>query len=154
MSLTAVEVNGIIDKVTSHASQLGLFETVNFHEPKSSPGGGLTLAVWADAIEPIGRASGLSATSGYLVLNARVYGNMLEKPEDDIDPRIIGAVTVLMGAYSADFDFGDLIRNVDLLGMYGRSMSAQAGYLTVDRAIYRVMTISLPLVCNDMWGHS
>lgn len=153
MSLDADAINAIIDQVTSHASQLGLFETVNFHEPKDAPGSGLTLAVWADAIEPIGEASGLSATSGYLVLSARVYGNMLQRPEDDLDPRVMSAVSVLLNAYSGDFDFGATIRCVDLLGMYGRSLSAQAGYVTVDRTVYRVMTVSIPLVVNDMWAH-
>lgn len=154
MSLDAAAINGIVDKVTSHAAALGLFETVNFHEPKSEPGGGLRLAVWADTIEPMGSGSGLDSASGYVVLMARIYGNMLARPEDDLDPRIMSAASVLLGAYAGDFDFGQTIRSIDVFGMYGTKMRAQAGYVTIDRTVYRVMTVTVPLVLNDMWDFS
>lgn len=144
----------LIDNVVSHALTLGVFESANSHEPKSPPGSGLRYAVWADTIMPIAAASGMASTSGKVVLNGRVYGSMLQKPEDDIDPNIITAVVTLIGAYSGDFDFGETVRNVDLLGMYGQSLSAQAGYVTIGTAMYRVMTITLPVVINDMWSQN
>ena len=154
MAFDQAAVLTLIDNVVSHAMQLGIFESVNSHEPKSAPGSGLRYAVWADAIMPIAAASGVASTSGKVVLNGRVYGNMLQKPEDDVDPQIITAVTTLIGAYSGDFDFGESVRNVDLLGMYGQSLSAQAGYVTIGGAMYRVMTITVPIVINDMWSQN
>lgn len=147
-------VLAIVDSVVSAALQLGVFESVNFHEPKSPPGSGLRCAAWVDSISPIALASGLAATSGEVIVNVRVYGSMLQQPEDEVDPAILTAVTTLIGAYTGDFDFGATIRCVDLLGMYGPKLGAQAGYITIGKAAYRIMTITLPIVINDMWSQN
>jgi hypothetical protein len=151
MAFDQAAVNALIDGVASIAMKTGAFRSVNTHEPKAAPGSGLRLAIWAQEIAPIAGASGLASTSGYVVLNARAYGNMLAKPEDDTDPRLMTAMTVLIGAYSADFTLGGLVRNIDLLGMYGSKLGAQAGYLTIAGAMYRVMTVTVPCIVNDMW---
>lgn len=156
MAFDQAAVNTLINNIVSHALKLGIFETVNTHEPKSPPslGNGLNYSVWVDRIEPIGSASGLNSTSGYVIANGRIHGNMMTKPEDDIDPRILTAATTLIGEYSGDFNFGTSIRSVDLLGMYGSKLMAQAGYLTVSGGMYRVMTITIPVIINDMWTQS
>jgi hypothetical protein len=150
MSFNQSAVKALVDSVVSHALTLGLFETVNTHEPKSAPGNGLRLAIWADSITPV-KSSGLAAVSGKVVLSARIYGNFMQKPEDDIDPNILTAVSTLMSAFSGDFDFGGTVRAVDLIGMEGTPMSAQAGYLNIDNKLYRVMTVTVPVIINDMW---
>lgn len=144
-------VNALVASTESIAMKTGQFRSVNFHEPKSAPGSGLRLAIWAQSIEPIGAASGLAGTSGYVVLYARIYGSMLAKPEDEIDPKVMTAATVLVGAYSADFTLGGTVRNIDLLGMYGEKLGAQAGYVTIGGSMYRVMTVTLPCIINDLW---
>lgn len=154
MSFDQAAVFALVDSVVSHAMSLGIFETVNTHEPKSAPGTGLRCSVWADALLPIAAASGLAKTSGEVVLMARIYGNMLQQPEDQIDPDMLTAVTTLIGAYSADFDFGATVRNVDLLGAYGPKLSAQAGYLTISNGMYRIFTITVPVIINDMWSQN
>lgn len=146
----ALNVTDILDGVVSHALASGWFERVNQHEPKSAPGNGITAAVWADRIEPA-RASGLQKTSARVVFNVRIYSSMLQEPQDDIDPQIMLAVDDLMTAYSGDFELGGNVRNVDLLGMGGTPLSAQAGYINVSGTMYRVMTISLPVIVNDVW---
>lgn len=151
MSFDQAAVNTIFSNVVSNAMQLGVFRRVNSHEPKAAPGSGLTYVVWVDQITPIGRASGLDATSGYVVLNGRIYGNAFLKPEDDLDPRILTAATTLIGQYSSGFTFGETVRNIDLLGEYGQRLGAQAGYVTIGQTVYRVMTLTIPLVVNDMW---
>lgn len=145
----------ILDSAVSHAQASGLFESVNGHEPKMAPATpGLTCAVWADQIRPVPRASGLRATSGLLVLNVRIYQNMISEPQDAIDPAVVGAVDTLMGAYSGDFELGGNVRNVDLLGATQFSLSAQAGYINQDGRLYRVVTITLPVIVNDAWSQS
>jgi hypothetical protein len=138
MAFNEAAVAALIDNLVSTALELGEFRSINFHEPKAAPGSGLRLALWAQSIEPIAGASGLASTSGYVVANARAYGNMLAKPEDDVDPRIMSAL-------------GGTIRNIDLLGEYGQKLSAQAGYITISSAMYRIMTLTIPCIVNDMW---
>ena len=145
-------VNALVASVESIAMQLGIFETVNFHEPKSPPGSGTRLAIWVQEISPLAGASGLASTSGYVVLTAQVYGNMLQKPEDQVDPAMMTAATALIGAFSADFTLGGTVRNIDLLGSYGQHLAAQAGYVSVGSQMYRVMTITIPCIVNDMWS--
>jgi hypothetical protein len=149
-----MDVSAILNAAQSHALASGLFEAVNGHEPKSAPQNGLTAALWADAIGPDPTASGLAATSGLVVLKVRLYTSMLSEPQDAIDPAMLGAVDVLMTAYSGDFELGGLVRNVDLLGATGTSLSARAGYLNQDGKLFRVMDITLPLIVNDLWGQA
>jgi hypothetical protein len=143
-------VSSIFNGVQSHALSVGHFERVNGHEPKVAPGVGVTCALWVQDITPV-KSSGLNSTSVRLEFTVRTYQSMLSEPRDAIDPKMLIAVSTLMAAYSADFTLGGLIRVVDLLGAYGDPMNARAGYLEQDKRLYRVMTITLPLIVNDVW---
>jgi len=149
-----MDTKPIVEAARSHAMTLGIFSTTPTHEPKSAPGPGLTLAIWAQDIRPIPARSGLASTSALLTLNERIYSSMMAEPQDEIDPEIIAAVDTLFASYSADFDLGGVVAEVDLLGQYGEPMNARAGYLEQDRRVFRVMTIALPLVINDAWPQS
>lgn len=146
----SLNTEAILDKVTSHAMALGLFEKVNTHEPKNAPGNGLTAAIWVQTIGPV-RSSGLAKTSALVVYTVRLYANMLADPQDAIDPKLVSAVDVLFTAYAGDLDLGDTVRNVDLLGANGVTLNAQAGYLNADGKNFRIMDITLPLIINDAW---
>lgn len=147
----SLDITTILDGIVSHAMALGLFERVNQHEPKNAPGNGLTAAVWADSIAPTPTGSGLASTSARVVFNVRIYSSANAEPADAIDPNILAATSALMGAYSGDFELGGSVRNVDLLGQGGVPLSAQAGYLQQDGRLYRVMTLVLPVLVNDVW---
>lgn len=146
-----MNVSGIVDGVASHAASTGLFDTVNTHEPKNAPGNGLTCAIWADRLGPVAAASGLDITSALVVISVRMYTSMLQQPYDAIDPNLMTAVDTLMTAYSGSFTLNGAVRNVDLLGAHGFSLVAQAGYLNQDGKIYRVMTVTVPMIVNDTW---
>lgn len=141
----------ILNAVVSHAGRLGFFERINGHEPVSAPGSGLTAAVWADSINPVAAASGLAATSARVVFMVRIYSSAIQQPLDAIDPAILAAAGALMDAYSGDFDLGGTVRNVDLLGGMGIALAAQAGYVNQDGKLMRVMTITLPVIVNDVF---
>lgn len=151
MSFDQAAVNTLFDSVVSGALALNIFETVNAHEPKSAPGNGLRAAVWVQDIRGIGAASGAAATSGVVTLNIRLYKGFLALPTDEIDPDLLTACTTLLGAYTGDFDLGGTVRCIDLLGMYGTALGAVAGYLTQDGKIFRIYTITFPVVINDLW---
>src|SRR5260370_37732 len=106
-------------------------------------------------IKPI-RTCGMGATSGIVVLMARIYKNFRSEPFDMIDPDVMSATTDMMGAISGDFQFGGAagVRAVDLLGSSGTALSAQAGYVEIDRQMFRVMTITIPIILNDMFSQA
>lgn len=147
-----INVAGITAALESHAGTSAYFETINGHEPDNAPGNGLTLGLWADSIRPAGLASGLAATAAVVTFMARIYAPAQQQPQDSIDPNVLAATDALMAAYTGDFTLGGLIRNVDLLGQFGTPLAAQAGWLPFpDGALYRVMTITVPVVINDAW---
>lgn len=151
MNFNQAAVLTLFDKVVSFALATGWFDHVNQHEPKSAPGHGLECSVWINSISPV-RSSGLSATSGVVILYARVYTNFRQQPFDMIDPNVTSAAVELMGALTGDFDLGGEARNIDVLGMTGNPLSAQAGYVEIDRQMFRVMTVTIPIIMNDMFA--
>ncbi|MGD2042048.1 MAG: hypothetical protein PVJ28_00240 [Acidimicrobiia bacterium] len=145
----------IFDRAVSHAAATGLFDRVNTHEPKSPPGNGVTCAIWVQNLKPSPGNSGLAATSGYLELRVRLHTNMLQQPEDAIDPNMLTAAITLMGKYSGDFRLSETVKNVDLLGSDGPGLSLTAGYVRVagqGNQLMRVMDIVLPVIINDLWA--
>lgn len=149
-----MDVTAILNQLVSHSQKLGVFERVNQHEPKNSPGTGITCAIWAQAIGPYPAGSSIMATTGRLVFNVRLYTSMLAEPQDAIDPNLLTACDLLMTAYSGDFELGGTVKNVDLMGESGTPLSATAGYITIDNKTLRVMTILLPLIVNDIWAQA
>jgi hypothetical protein len=148
----AFDPTPIVAAMESASLALGQFERVNTHEPKSSPGAGLTAAIWMETLGPVPEGSGLAQTSGRLEMRERLYTNMLADPQDMIDPRLMTACGLLMGAYSADYTLGGLVRSIDLLGMAGEPMRARAGYLRGDGGkMFRVLDLAVPMVVNDLW---
>ncbi|MGV9756926.1 hypothetical protein ACWDUC_14060 [Streptomyces tricolor] len=147
----ALDILGITDAVVSHAMASGRFETVNGHEPKNAPStGGLTAAVWSERVTPV-RSSGLDVLSVLLIFNVRIYASAVQESADAIDPDMLAAVDDLCAAYTGDFTLGGLVRQVDLLGIHGQPLDVRAGYLQQDGLLYRVLTISLPVIVNDLW---
>lgn len=147
-----IQSQDLVDRIASKALALGIFDRVNQHEPKSKPGRGLTCAVWIDRIEPARGRSGLQATSARVVFNVRVYTNMLQNPQDAIDPNVMNAVDLLIEAYTGDFDLGSSTRWVDLLGAtQGNELMAQSGYINIDNMVYRVMTLVVPVIVENAW---
>lgn len=147
----ALDIRTILAAVEAHAAESGYFQTVNGHEPLSPPTSGVTCAVWVEQIGPARGASGLDSTTSRLALYVRLYTPLTQLPTDAIDPDLMTALDALMAAYSGDFTLGGIVREVDLLGAYGDPLSARAGYLRESGAEYRVMTITLPLIVNDLW---
>lgn len=151
---STLDYQSIVDQIVSDALASGLFESVNAHEPKSSPGHGLTCAVWLQRMDPI-RASGLNSTSGRLEIRVRLYTSMLAEPQDMIDPYLAEAAQVLLTRYTGNFEL-DIAncRGIDLLGAYGVPMSYLAGYINQDSKLLRIVDITMPIILNDLWDQA
>ncbi|RKN61861.1 hypothetical protein D7231_31815 [Streptomyces klenkii] len=146
----AIQIRDILNAVVSHAAASGHFEQVNGHEPVNPPGNGLTAAVWTGPVRPV-RSSGLATTTGGLVCMVRLYTSALQEPLDAMDPNLIDAIDGLFRAYIADFTLGGLVRQVDIFGAHGPGLTGQDGYLETADQTFRVYTITLPLIVDDLW---
>lgn len=150
--MSGIGSQDLIDRIASHAMASGFFDRVNQHEPKSKPGRGLTCAVWIDRIEPARGQSGLVNTTARVVFNVRIYTNMLQNPQDAIDPQMMIAADALFTAYTGNFTLGDDTRYIDLLGItQGHELFCQSGYINIDNMVFRVLTFTLPVIVEDAW---
>ena len=140
----------LVTKLSNHAKSLGVFATVNHHEPKDAPTGP-HCAFYVAGIRPAPLQSGLNVSSALVVIMGRIYSNMIQEPEDDIDPSVVAATDALMAAYTGDFTLGGNVMMVDLLGSNGEPLSARAGYINVSGTMFRSMDITIPLVVADAW---
>lgn len=147
----------IFDSVISDIQRSGYFARVNDIDIRAKPGRGMTAAVWVQSMMPIAGISGLASTGCRVVFQLRAYSNALKeiagKPElnDSIDRNMVKAMSNLSRRYHGDFDFEGAIRNVDLLGHWGISLSVTAGYLEQDRVWYRTYDMLIPCIVNDVW---
>ncbi len=151
MTSPGLDFDAIVDALASHALSLGVFDTVNEHEPMSSPATGVTAAVWFQRVGPARAESGLASTTALLVCNARLYLPTLTQPPDQTDKSLLDALSALFAAYNGDFTLGGLVKYVDVLGKNGVSLSGVAGYQDWSSTQYRVITVTIPLIINDAW---
>ena len=152
MSLTT----DVLQAVTDHAAALGVFDRVGRHEPKSAPGNGLTAAVWVQRISPV-PSSGLTSSTIRLVVQARIYTAMSREPQDDIDPVASDAALAWVSALTGDLKLAGpaggagVARSIDVRGIHGVPLEAQAGYVEQDSRLFRVYTLTIPVLINDVW---
>lgn len=148
----ALNAGALTDAMASHAATLGVFDTVNQHEPKNAPTSRITCAIWVQDMVPA--SSGLASTSFRITFNVRIYSAMLQEPQDAIDPEMMNAVDLLLADYIGNFTLGGLLREVDVRGIDGNPLRVDAGYITQDGKVFRVLTISVPTVINDLYAEN
>jgi hypothetical protein len=147
-------LEAILNTLISFTKRLALFDSVQGHEPKSPPRNGLHAALWLQTMAPAVGQSSLDSTSIRIAWYLRIYQNFLSKPEDAIDPKVMRAMAAVMEALSGNFDL-DLpgVRAIDLLGMSGPPMAAEAGYVPwQDGKIHRCMTLTIPIIVDDVFA--
>ena len=147
-------INDITLALISHAEKLGRFQKVNGAEPKGAPGNGLNLGVWVQDFRPAQRYHGLATTSMVLTMSARVYSDMLAEPDGRIDPEMMDAVGAFIEGVSGDFQLDSMehVMAVDLTGITGQGLGGQAGYAEIDRKMFRIFTIDVPLILSDVFS--
>lgn len=151
-------VQAIISAIMTKGQSLGIFDSVQGHEPKSAPNAyGLHLTMHAASMTPIPEVSGQGAISVRVEFQLRILTNMLAEPQDGIEPEVMGAAGALMSTLADGFTLGGEAMAVDLLGAYGEGLRATAGYMTIgggqsDRGtMFRTMDVFVPVILDDCW---
>lgn len=145
-------VQRVFDALVGAAQQLGVFDAVLGHEPKSPPGQGVSFAIWWSSITPVPAMSGLNAVTGLVQFQARAYKPFLAKPEDATDPSLLAATSAFLAALAGAFTLGGIAIDVDLLGAHGQGLRAQAAYGEIGGNIYRLADIDIPVVIDNLWS--
>ncbi len=145
-----MESAAIIDAIVSHAMTTGYFEEVNGHEVKNAPQASLTGSVFVQSVGTAPRHSGLNSSTARLVFRLRIYKRMVN-PGDEADAGLVEVTDQVFKHYHSDFALDGLVKAIDLLGQSGLALNAQGGYVTIDKTLYRVMDIDIPVIVNDAW---
>ena len=117
----------------------------------------MTCSIWVQSLRPVPEESGLATTTGYLIMQARIYDSMLRQTveeTDQIDPAMVIAAAVLMDSYSGEFTLAGLVEAIDLLGIGGERLAMESGYVQIGgpgSGMYRIMTITIPMIIPDLW---
>lgn len=151
----SLDVQANIDAIRDLALDTGLFAVINGHEPATPLDSGLTAAVWMQTMGPAPKQSGLNTTAAAVTYMMRIYTAAVTLDLDTIDPAVGAATSAMIGLLSGDFQLGDTVFAVDLLGMRnGTPLAAKAGYANVagpPTTLYRIMDITIPLIIDAVW---
>ncbi len=74
---------------------------------------------------------------------------MLNEPEDQIEYQLAEALSEISSDLIGEYDLGATIRNIDVGGIYGQSLTSEWGYLDVGGVMFRVVDITVPLIVDD-----
>lgn len=151
MTFNAASATALFSALRSDALSLKVFDAVGNHEPTAQPGKGLYLSLTLASIEPMPAASGMAATSGKVVISAKIWANATTRarrlPLDELDPEVLGAAASLMAIFSGGFTLGGTVRDVDLMSMTAAAVWVDFGGGTE----YRVIDITVPVIINDLF---
>jgi hypothetical protein len=154
--MMAFDLAATTNVLRSHVEASGWFGLVLSHEPKSAPRTGerpaASISLWS--FGPYPGASGLASTSAIITMMVRLQIGMIIEPQDAIDTAMGLASLEVMRRITADYDLGENVRNVDLMGAKSTGMNMRMGYLDQDGIKFRVSTIMVPCVVNDVWDQS
>ena len=59
------------------------------------------------------------------------------------------AVSQVTSNLVGEFDLGATMRNIDIAGQYGQSLSATWGYITIGNTVFRTVDLTVPLVVDE-----
>lgn len=145
-NFAAADADALFSAIRSTAKQLGVFSATIGHDPENAPPSGVSCSIALGGVKPV-TTSGLAAVSGQVTLTVHVWSFAQARPLDDVDPQVLAATCSLMGAFAGGFTLGGLVREVDLF-----AMDAKPGYVNFQGKEFRTMTITLPIVINDMFA--
>lgn len=148
-----VRISSVLDILISDAQLLGIFEHVNQFESTSSPGTGLTAEiVWMLGPTPMANRSGLTSTSARVVYGMRIMVPFKNTPKESLDPILTNAVDLYINSLHGELALADAQGSfIDVFGMGGIPIDAQGGYLTLDQTTYRVGTVTIPVIMENVW---
>ena len=147
--IPAPTLRSTMQVIESYLLASGYFSTVLIGEPKDiMEGTGLTAAINLQGTRIVMVMAGGSVLKSYEV-RVNIYRNLFAEPTGNIEFELAEAVSKsaedLLGAY----DLGSTISEIDVAGQFGVALNAQWGHATVAGKLYRVATLTVPLVVND-----
>lgn len=136
-------------------AEVGGWGAVVPHEPLSAPTehGVIACVFPSEPMQPITESSGLAAADARIVITVRLLRNALAEPQQERETDLLEAYDRVMTALLADLTLDGTARSIDVLGESGGQTQGQWGYATIDRAIFRLIDIDVPIMVNNVWEY-
>ena len=148
----AFNIKATLDAISSHIARTGYVNDVRIGEPVAPP----------DAIEKM-HAAIYMASAGVVSLTlsttievhsvvVRLYRRAAFGQGDDagqVEAEMALAVSQVTSNLVGEFDLGATMRNIDIAGQYGQSLSATWGYITIGNTVFRTVDLTVPLVVDE-----
>lgn len=160
--MPGVGVVSRLEALLTVAQETGLFTQAKIGESKSAPSNeGLSLDVFGMTMTPLAENSGLVAASARVEFQLRIMKDMMTQPQDSIDFDVLAAADELINAFAGGYTLDGEVFAVDVLGAYGESLRAAAGYITIGGAsgqggggrTFRTMDVFVPIVIDNCWTY-
>lgn len=136
-------------------SNAGGWTDVIRHEPLSAPEGpGVFACIFpAEPVSPLAESSGLAGADARMPVMIRLMRNALTQPQDERETDLIEAYDRLMAALLGALTLNGQVRAIDVLGESGQALAGEWGYITIDKMIYRIIDLVVPLMINNAWTY-
>lgn len=144
----AVDPVAVLDAIESFAQRSGYFAEVHRGEPKSPAAAGdrLSAAVFYSGAKNV--VMMLNRPVELHVVMLRIYENMLNEPEGDIETNVVRVAGQFKDDIERAVALGGAIRNVDAGGIHGDSLGWTMGHVELGGTFYRIADVLIPLVVD------
>lgn len=124
-------------------------------EPKTAPGEGLVGAGWVANLRAVPERSTLAATCARVDWQFRFYRNAFAADGAATERLLLNAADALIAACHADITITDIGANVvglfDPLGETGAPIECPAGFVEINKLLYRSFTLNVGVNCDGAW---
>jgi len=147
----AFNIRSTLDAIASHIARTGYVSETRIGEPSGPPDAidKMHAAVYMASANIVDLT--LSTTIEQHVVIVRLYRRAAFGQGDDagaVESEIALAVSQISSNLIGEFDLGATMRNIDVAGQYGQSLTSQFGYLTLGSTMFRTVDITVPLIVD------
>lgn len=148
--MAAFEIKATLLWIQSHLAASGYLPYNRIGEPKQDIAEELGAAVWLTTATvtqvPLGGSPG---TEEVHTVTIRFYMNMLSEPQEQIEFRLMEAVSKLSEDLLGDFTLGGTIRNIDVGGQSGQGLQVTYGFIEIGGTMYRSADLGVPMIVDN-----
>jgi hypothetical protein len=148
----AFNIKATLDAISSHIARTGYVNDVRIGEPVAPPDAvdKMHAAIYMTSAGVVSLT--LSTTIEVHSVVVRLYRRAAFGQGDDagqVETEMALAVSQVTSNLVGEFDLGATMRNIDIAGQYGQSLSATWGYITIGNTVFRTVDLTVPLVVDE-----
>lgn len=150
--MAGLDAVAVRDALKSVFQSVGSIGDVLTSQGVAPPSNGVSAQIWAvPPFKLVPTRSGLADVSLLVTFNARLLIPLGTPPADDLDLSLLAAYSDVMNALVGGFTLNGEVEQLDLLGAYSGGLTTDPAYIEIGGAMFRCMTMTLPLVLDDVW---